>query len=291
MRHVELILGCHQMQCDEIREWLGAYLDGEVGEEMHRAVESHLPVCGDCSRELAAIRRLHEGIDEAKAVVVPSALWNQIEARLDLSSRRNFGRWLHLRPALAVAACLLFMVAGAYVLLTTNGGAGTAQAATVNFSALLDDVHFDPHGAFNRFIALYHGRAVDVSDAKRHAHELNFDLPQTLPGGFELQYAYAMRIGDNNAAAGEYSRRGELLGVIFHPPVHPEQYGTHQDYACVVGEHRGHAVAVGEWRLVHLTDATTCHCVLSRLDESTELPPILKAVAPELKSTGSHHHP
>ena len=80
--------------------------------------------------------------------------------------------------------------------------------------------------------------------------------------------------------------------LLFHRPVQKEDYGTHKDHACVVGKHRGHKVEVGQWRLVHLTDPTTCHCVLSRLDEQTELPAVMAAVAPD--SPASHgddpHH-
>jgi hypothetical protein len=82
--------------------------------------------------------------------------------------------------------------------------------------------------------------------------------------------------------AAEYLRDdGEFLGAVFHPPVQEEDHGSHKDHPAVIGKHRGRKVEVGEWSLVHLTDPTTCHCVLSRLDEVTELPSVMAAMAPE----------
>ncbi len=89
--------------------------------------------------------------------------------------------------------------------------------------------------------------------------------------------------------ADHYERNGELLAMIFHPPILEEEYGTHEDRECVVGRHRGHAVAVGEWSLVHVTDPTTCHCILSRLDPSSELPTIIAEVVANLAWLQSSH--
>jgi hypothetical protein len=57
-------------------------------------------------------------------------------------------------------------------------------------------------------------------------------------------------------------------------------------------QHRRHKVPVGEWSLVHLADPATCHCVLSRLDESTDLPAVIAAIAPcaDFSAPHDHHH-
>ncbi|MBK8270645.1 MAG: hypothetical protein IPK83_21010 [Planctomycetes bacterium] len=117
-------------------------------------------------------------------------------------------------------------------------------------------------------------------EAKKIASHLNFEIPPELPGGFRFEMSHILQFGGETGVAARYSRDGEFLGAIFHRPIQREEFGTHKDYECVVGKHRGHAVTVGEWKLVHLTDATTCHCVLSRLDETTELPPVMAKIAP-----------
>ena len=136
---------------------------------------------------------------------------------------------------------------------------------------------------------LYGAQELTPTQTKQHAPDLNFEVPETLPGGFRLKSAYGLRIQDAPGIAAEYSRDGEFLGVIFHSPVHREDYGTHKDSPCVIGKHRGHKVEVGPWKLMHFTDLTTCHCVLSRLMEDGELPAIVAAVAPDLHTDSRQH--
>ena len=139
-------------------------------------------------------------------------------------------------------------------------------------------------------LVLYDAEKCSPHQAKRYAPELNFDLPVGLPGGFRLETVYLLRFGDQPGVAATYGRSDEFLGVVFHAPVRQENFGMHKDYPCVIGKHRGHKVSVGEWRLVHLTDPTTCHCVLSRLNEYDELPPVMAAVAPRLPGSSTHRH-
>lgn len=275
--------------CDEMRAMLGPYIDGEVSPEIRSAIESHVCTCTHCNCEVNRLRELGGQIEAGGSACVPPALWERIEARLPHTpAPKRESRWIRLRSVIAAAACLFLAVAGGYVVFTQ--GLGTrAEAATVSFSALLDGLTVDAESAFRDFVQLYKGRRVTAPEARRHAAQLNFDIPATLPGGFELDQAFAITIGDAPAAAAIYRRPGEFVGTIFHRAIHPEDYGTHRDHPCVIGEHRGHRVEVGEWRLVHVTDATTCHCVLSRLGDTEELPEILRAVAPDAKSADHSH--
>jgi len=180
----------------------------------------------------------------------------------------------------AMAAALVFAVGIGLIAATLS--APQAEATTVNFEVLLDALPLDARKAFRKFLVLYDAKEIAPAAAADLAPDLNFALPGVLPGGFRLQQVYALRFGEQPGLAASYDRDGELLGVIFHQPVQREQFGTHKDYDCVVGKHRGHEVKVGAWRLVHLTDPTTCHCVLSKLSDTTGLPEVLAAVAPPL---------
>jgi len=95
------------------------------------------------------------------------------------------------------------------------------------------------------------------------------------------------RFGDAPGLAARYERGDEFLAAIFHKPVQCMNQDSNRALPCVVGEHRGRKVSVGDWSMVHVTDPTTCHCVLSRLDEAVELPLILDAVAPGLEAAAS----
>lgn len=284
------------MDCQSARESLGPYLDDELPSSTRTVVSAHLADCPECAAELASLRSISGDLASRTHVVVPEGLWSEIERKLDCSTERpmaHLGRFSGARRFAIAAGILLAVGAGTGWLFWSENGAATAKASTVDFSALLDSISIDATAAFEKFLGQYHARSASSAEAKRTASHLDFEIPETLPGGFRLVKAYTLRFGDETGAAASYDRNGEFLGVIFHRPVQREHFGTHKDYDCVIGQHRGHAVAVGEWKLVHVTDSTTCHCVLSKLSEDGDLPPVLKAVAPRSVSgpaTGSHGH-
>lgn len=284
--------------CDAIREQLGALIDGELAAGERAAIESHLRLCPACAAEHDALTKLAAELAECAPVTVPETLWPAIESGLD--ARRSvrtgwFARQHAWRPVprfwAAAASVLLVIGLGIVAVSVLQGITPSAEAATIDYNELLSSVTIDPAGAFRSFVKRYQGSEIAAADAARLAPELDFALPSALPNGFERRAVYRVRFGSSPGIAAEYVRGAdEYLVTIFHPPVHREDYGTHKDYPCVVGEHRGHAVEVGGWRLVHLTDPTTCHCVLSRLDPQTELPAVMSAVAPHSTSGGEHGH-
>lgn len=300
------------MTCDQIGPQLGPYVDGEAPPDARASVEAHVAACPVCAAEMESLQRLAAMIGPAAAESAPAGLWDAIESRLDdagsppIESRpwpRQRGFRLRLNRPLAAAAAVAMMVGLGFFSL--QWAPSSAQAATVEFGALLDGLRFDPQQAFSRFLSRYDAREVTLDQAKRHGRALNFAIPRALPGGFKLVSTYALRFGRRPGVAARYERNGELLGAIFHPPVLQEDFGTHDDRECVVGRHRGHAVEVGEWSLVHLTDPVctcqgtcrckaTCHCVLSRLDQARDLPAVMAALAPALRGdqppegTGTH---
>ncbi|MBW7905328.1 MAG: zf-HC2 domain-containing protein [Phycisphaerae bacterium] len=271
------------MNCGQVKDWLGPHLDGEVSPDVQRAVEAHVADCAACSAELKSLRHVTSLLAKPIRAPVPPELWDAIEQRLD---ERRPQRRLTLSSFRSVfAAAAVLVIAVGVGLFSLQWGVQRAEAATVNFGVLLDALKFDPQRAFAEFLSRYEAQEVSLERAKRHGRDLNFAIPETLPGGFKLVSTYALRFGRRPGVAARYDRNGELLGAIFHPPVLREDFGTHEDRECVVGKHRGHAVEVGEWSLIHVTDPTTCHCVLSRLDMESGLPAIMAAVAPAASET------
>lgn len=269
------------MTCREITNLLGSYLDGELSRFEAKVVREHVMRCARCRGELASIESLALAIAHAPAPQRPSGLWQTIEAQLARpigadAAKVGVTRPFRLKRVAAIIVFALLVGTGFWVL---RGSDHAAQAATIDFGVLLDTLPLDPPKAFYRFLTLYGAVEIKAAQAHEFASRLDFEIPATLPGGFERMAVYGLRFGDNPGVATRYERDGEFLAAIFHPAVHPEQFGTHQDYPCVVGDHHGHKVSIGEWHMVHLTDPGTCHCLLSRLDE-VELSRIFKAVAP-----------
>lgn len=286
------------MCCEQIERQLGRYLDRELSEVDRDRVKAHLAACGGCRSALDELRDVVNGIAQPGVVRVPDSLWANIARRLDPTERADSSTappaHRSLRPGArwAIAACLaLAMGLGLFGLSSLDT---TARASSVDFGVLLDALPLDAHKAFRKFIVRYDGKPTTPVAAKRLAPGLNFDTPVTLPGGFRLMSVYQLRIGETRGIAAVYDRDGEFLAAVFHQPMAHENFGSHENFPCVIGEHCGHKVRVGEWTLVHLTDSTTCHCLLSRLDEETEIPAVMNAIAPRLAEAQpgeTHTHP
>ncbi len=274
------------MKCPEVCPLLGPFLDEELPLTQRHEIQRHLEACPDCRAEYRSLADL--AVQLKGQVSAPPQLWAAIEARLPVRSQRMFRL---SRRAVAIAAVLVAAV-GIGLFAWSWGlppGASPARAASVDFGDLLAGLPQDARLAFDRFLDMYGARIATEDEARRHGAALNFAIPALLTGGFQRQAIYVLNFGPKPGVAVRYDRDGEFLAMIFHPPVLEEDYGTHEDRECVIGKHRGHAVEVGEWALVHVTDATTCHCILSRLDPMTELAPIVVEVVPNVGALQSAH--
>ncbi len=292
------------MNCQTAMHNLGLLIDGELSGDLRREVESHLESCPSCRAELRSLHTLADGIAAGRDVDVPAELWPAIETSLDHPAepaprvaRPTLFRFLR-KPLAAAAAVALVLGGGILGGVALFETATPVQASTIDFAALLDAIPLDARTAFRDFIDRYRGVPISAEDAHADAPALNFEVPDQLPGGFQRTAVYALRFGGQPGIAAEYvTPDGEFLGALFHPPVRREDFGTHRDYPCAIGKHRGHTVRVGDWTMVHLTDPTTCHCVLSRLNPQADLLPIMTAIAPrsgqyrpDADSAHVHHH-
>ena len=285
------------MHCIQIREQLELYLDDELLDDARQEVEAHLSTCPACTEELASLRALAEELGGGKAVVVPDTLWPSIERRLLRAPEgrpiqlKHRGKLQLLRRPLAAAASIALLIGLGLIGFTfLEANSSRAQASTIDFSALLDALPLDAQKAFRDFLMEHDAEEIEASGAHRHAPNLTFEVPASLPGGFNLEAVYTLRFGKSDGIAAEYSRDGEFLATLFHPPVRREDFGTYQDIPCVIGSHRGRTVKVGPWRMVHLADPTTCHCLLTKLDVRSELHAVMAAVVPGLPIATDHQH-
>ena len=284
------------MNCTETQLNLGPYVDGELDANSSRAVDEHLRNCPSCRALHDRNESIAEEIQSLPGVTPPDSLWQKIDDRLTQPANGTDSiarRWRLRRTRLAAAIVLLAGLGTLYSLRPFSVDQ-PVRASSVDFALLLDHVGQDPANALRKFLMMYEGIEIRPAEAKRRAPDLSFELPDRLPGGFRLGEVYSLQFGGHPGILARYARGDDCLITIFHRPVQSEEFGTHRDYPCIIGKHRGHQVSVGEWKLVHVTDPTTCHCVLSRLDEMTELPPVLSAIAPSLDSGNGigipHHH-
>jgi len=281
------------MTCPSL-DILGRYFDGELDAALRADVEQHVAACARCAHEFDALRAIGAGVASGEFPTVPIELWPAIQEALESAAvgvhtalpaahairrPRPAGR---LGPRRFAAAAGIALLVGLGVLAGLWLGNGKpASAAPIDFSILLDAINADADAAFDGFLKRYRAQRIEASAAHAAAPALDFEVPANLPGGFTRGRVYHLRFGDADGIAAAYHRDdGEFMAAIFHPPVRREHFGTHQDYPCAIGHHRGHAVQVGAWRMVHLTDPSTCHCVLTREQSDGAIAGVMQAIAP-----------
>lgn len=274
------------MDCRLTCEQIGAYVDGELSSEQAAELEGHTQRCPQCHAEVERVRALVAGLEGAarddQGVEAPPELWSAIENRLVAGEERSVpARILHFpRRLVAIAASLAFIAgATAFVGFWMGPGIATAHATVIDYSVLLDGLADDVDGAVERFLKHYKAKPIPVDKASSAAPDLSFDLPSELPGGYRLEQAYSMMFGDSPGVAARYRRGDEPLMVFFHPPV-SQRMGVHRQSHCIVGGHEGHRVEVGAWQLLHFTDPSTCHCLLSNLQDESDLAAVMGRIAP-----------
>lgn len=278
------------MDCAEVQERTGAYLDGELPEDLAVQLRGHAGRCAACSRELEQQRAFIAAVvraDPGDGASAPATLWEAVELKLDRTAPHHDsavpGVIRLLRKPLAIAASLALLVGAAvFIGILLSGGAHPAHAGTLDFTVLLDELGGSVDAAIERFLSHYEAEPIPAEAAPAAAPALSFAVPSMLPGGFALRQAYRLNFGDAPGVAAVYDRAEEPLLVFFHGIMHHDHSGTYEQSPCIVEDRHGHQVQVGDWRLMHFKGETTCHCVLTRLvPESEILPEILRIIAPD----------
>lgn len=278
------------MYCESVAKLLPPYLDLELSEGDRTELEEHIEVCPACKAELENQRELWDRLGEFRVrthVDAPAELWLVIERRLQPAGqvRRN-GRIISLfrRPLTTAATLTILIGTAAFLGFWLSPGAAPAEASSIDYSLLLNGMGADVDAAVQRFLDCYHAEPVTREAAESAAPELSYRVPVELPGSYRLVQAYRLRFGDSPGVAARYRRGEESLVVFFHPPVDNEHFGVHRESPCIVGDRHGSQVQVGRWRLIHFTDPSTCHCLLSTLDLEPEVSSVMAAIAPEFTS-------
>lgn len=274
------------MDCRTTRERLSVYLDGELAELESGEVKDHLASCADCADEWEHLKRVDQELRQHMKTpepAVPAAVWPAIEARLGEQDRPT-QQWTlrrFQRPLALAASVALLVGVGTAGLVLINSSVVTARADLVDYNVLLNGITQDVNAAIERFLRHYQAVEISAAETRQEAPELHLTLPDELPGGFRLERVYQLRFGRHPGIAARYLRADEPLMLFFHPPMPHTRMGVHRESHCSVAGREGMRVEVGPWQLLHYTDPTTCHCLLSRLGTEAEQLAVLAAVAPD----------
>lgn len=100
------------MGCDELKNMLDAYIDGELTEAQMQAISEHAKACEACREELAAARLLKDALthmdDEITVPLQAQAAWrNAIRAE---AAKQKKKKWMRYATAVAAVLVLAFGV-------------------------------------------------------------------------------------------------------------------------------------------------------------------------------------
>jgi hypothetical protein len=131
------------MDCANVRETLMEMQDGPVDASIRRAVDAHVPACGECRRFQAALARVDAGLSwHLRAPALDRSFGERLDARLAKERRWVWADWLpaavHFASCgVATAVCVaalpdqagLVMVAAAGITVVSHFLLTTAHSA------------------------------------------------------------------------------------------------------------------------------------------------------------------
>ena len=106
------------MECDEVRDLLASFADGELTDDERKAVAVHLELCHGCSDELAALIALRDRIRRAGTFALPKDIATRLEETVGAlvhGPTRSRRRYTALAASHAAAAVLGSFLAFAYL--------------------------------------------------------------------------------------------------------------------------------------------------------------------------------
>ena len=95
------------MNCQDYKDLMMAYLDGELDAEQQKMLEQHLSSCTKCSAELDEFRELKQLTDNVKLVEPEDKIWNQYWGNIYNRAERGIG-WI----LFSISAVILLIYAG-----------------------------------------------------------------------------------------------------------------------------------------------------------------------------------
>jgi hypothetical protein len=267
-------------ECERTRSCLGAYIDREADAATCAQVEAHLAPCAACSGELRRLRELGAALAAVPRQDPPrNELWEAIARRLDrpvaVRQRRLLAPVTVRRLTSAAAVAL---AVGLALFAFSGPGSAVALAAQVDFRPLLSRTDGDI-GAGIRALMLAHGGRPISAERARQCMKVRVHPPARLPAELRLDGLYLLNMGRSHRSLGFHfvGPRGQLL-LLQCPPGIQKRYGDRECMACTAGGREGQVVRSDSLRLMHFESENVCICVVSSLDDGTDLPAVLESI-------------
>ncbi len=188
------------MTCEETRNLLDGYFDGELDLQTSVAIEQHINGCAGCSSELESRAALHEAISRPELYYrAPSKVRGKVRASLPGKSRK--WAWTLGAP---IAAALAFL---AFLLPRQGGSALDHDALAAHLRSLTPGHLIDVPSSDNHTVKPWFNGKVDFSPPVADLKASGFALT-----GGRLDY-----LAERPVAALVYQRRAHMINLFEWP--------------------------------------------------------------------------
>jgi anti-sigma factor RsiW len=201
------------MRCNDTRELIGAYIDGELDLVRSLDIEGHLHECSDCSRDYEAHHSLHRMIRGGELYFdAPAGLERRIRKTLNRANRSASGastvpwRWFIVAASAAAVLVILFY---AGLILTSQPGSDliARDVATSHIRSLEPGHLYDVESNDTHNVKPWFNGKVDFSPPVKDLTAADF----VLKGG-RLDY-----IDNRQVAVLVYGRRQHSINLYIWP--------------------------------------------------------------------------
>ena len=259
------------MRCEEARQWLGAWRDGELASTDGQAIADHVAQCPACAEEERTLRRLGVALLGLRATA-PERLRQRLNAAIEgdgsghasaevapTADRRGWSRVAVARAIAAtavIAACLGGLFAYALLPGETRQTALYRDVATAHMRALATDTNVQVAAADSHVVKPWFAGRVDFAPSVR-------DLSQD---GFTLVGARIDIVDGRRVGVAVYKRRLHVISVFMWPADHASPGAADRQ-----------AIVVRGYNLLNWSKDGVVYWAASDLNaaELAQLPPLL----------------
>lgn len=157
------------MKCDEARDLLSSFHDGELSESLAESVRTHLNNCEKCSAEIRLFEKMGRLFRESPPSEVGVSSWSTIVDKLNEPPRRlriQGFRWSRRWFPAVVAASLLAATAVGYWIALRTSGRNLEHVAAAHVFKTLNRFPGKPSAVMDELAAQYQGKQVSLELAR-----------------------------------------------------------------------------------------------------------------------------
>lgn len=218
------------MNCQEARESMSAFYDGELPSEQEALMSDHINSCETCADEFAAFSSLSTMTKELPLREPPAGLRSDIERALDSGEsvqqiKRAPRPNRRVVMLFVVAATVLVVIGVGWMVYHKEHDHGTHDELAVNMAHYVDVFRKDPNEAQRYLLATYDSQSANVAQATQ---QLGYRpaVADALPERYTVDAMYVMNMPCCKCVQCLCKRDdGKLIAIFEHDEKQPMWFG------------------------------------------------------------------